>query len=108
MKRMKDIIKKQITMKYEIEKEKVDEIYENLSELDEFLTERITDLFKVKGFAQSRHAYVFYRSFLWEIRRLMKSNLVLIEQLPILDRCRCEEPNEEPIKVCMNCNGYVE
>jgi len=30
------------------------------------------------------------------------------EQLPILDRCGCEEPNEEPIKVCMNCNGYIE
>lgn len=30
------------------------------------------------------------------------------EQLSILDRCGCEEPNEEPIKVCMNCNGYVE
>lgn len=30
------------------------------------------------------------------------------EQLPILDRCECEDPNEEPIKVCMNCNGYVE
>lgn len=30
------------------------------------------------------------------------------EQLPILDRCGCEEPNNEPIKVCMNCNGYVE
>ena len=30
------------------------------------------------------------------------------EQLHILDRCECEEPNEEPIKVCMNCNGYVE
>jgi len=30
------------------------------------------------------------------------------EQLPILDRCGCEEPNEEPIKVCTNCNGYVE
>lgn len=30
------------------------------------------------------------------------------EPLPILDRCECEEPNEEAIKVCMNCNGYVE
>lgn len=30
------------------------------------------------------------------------------EQLPILNRCECEEPNEEPIKVCKNCNGYVE
>jgi len=30
------------------------------------------------------------------------------EQLPILERCECEEPNDEPIKVCMNCNGYVE
>ena len=26
------------------------------------------------------------------------------EQLPILERCECEEP----IKICMNCNGYVE
>ena len=30
------------------------------------------------------------------------------KQLPILDRCGCDEPNEEPIKICMNCNGYVE
>jgi len=30
------------------------------------------------------------------------------EQLPILDRCECEEPKEEPIKICMNCNGYIE
>ena len=30
------------------------------------------------------------------------------EQLSILDRCECEEPKEEPIKICMNCNGYIE
>ena len=41
--------------------------------------------------------------------QLRQSNVVgRTEQLPILDRCGCEEPNEEPIKVCMNCNGYVE
>lgn len=41
--------------------------------------------------------------------QLALSNVVgQSEQLPILDRCGCEEPNEEPIKVCMNCNGYVE
>ena len=26
----------------------------------------------------------------------------------ILEKCECEEPNEEPIKICVNCNGYVE
>ena len=25
-----------------------------------------------------------------------------------LDRCECEEPEEEPIKICLNCNGYIE
>jgi hypothetical protein len=25
-----------------------------------------------------------------------------------LDRCECEEPKEEPIKICLNCNGYIE
>ena len=30
------------------------------------------------------------------------------EQLPILERCECEEPKDEPIKICMNCNGYIE
>ena len=43
----------------------------------------------------------------WLILRLADT-LEQSERLPILDRCECEEPNEEPIKVCMNCNGYVE
>ena len=30
------------------------------------------------------------------------------EQLPIFNRCGCEEPNEYPIKVCMNGDGYIE
>lgn len=30
------------------------------------------------------------------------------KQPPILKRCGCEEPNEEPIKICMSCDGYLE
>lgn len=30
------------------------------------------------------------------------------ELLPVLDRCECFEPQEEPIKICTNCNGYLE
>lgn len=30
------------------------------------------------------------------------------EQLPVLNRCECFEPQEEPIKICTNCNGYLE
>lgn len=45
-----------------------------------------------------------------ELNEQLRKHDVVVrsEQLPILDRCGCEEPNEEPIKVCMNCNGYIE
>lgn len=32
----------------------------------------------------------------------------VVASLPVLNRCECCEPQEEPIKICTNCNGYVE
>ena len=51
-------------MKYEIEKEKVDELIDMIKEFDKLLTERISDLYEIKGMMQARHAYVFYRKLL--------------------------------------------
>ena len=55
-------------MKYEIEKEKVADILEDLKELGELMDERISDLHEIKGMMQARHAYVFYRKLIWELR----------------------------------------
>ena len=30
------------------------------------------------------------------------------EMLAVLDRCECAATQEEPIKICTNCNGYLE
>lgn len=40
---------------------------ELLNDLDNLLTERIEELHKIQGMQQARHAYIYYRSLLWEI-----------------------------------------
>lgn len=37
--------------------------------LERLLTEIIEDLYKVQGMQQARHAYIFYRNSLYEIKR---------------------------------------
>ena len=41
-----------------------------------------------------------------ENKQLILSGVVA--SLPVLERCGCCEPQEEPIKICTNCNGYIE
>jgi len=43
-----------------------------LKELEDLLTERIVDLYEVKGGMQARHAYVFYRERVQRIKELVK------------------------------------
>lgn len=62
-------------MGYKIESEKVDDFFEVVDELDNLLTDRISDLHEVKGGMQARHAYILYRKLLWEARVLMRENL---------------------------------
>jgi hypothetical protein len=45
---------------------------------------------------------------LHDIVKNINCNTVLANCNATLDRCECEEPKEEPIKVCLNCNGYIE
>ncbi len=47
---------------------KISEILEEIKTLDYMLTERIVDFHEVEGHTQARHAYVYYRSLLWDIR----------------------------------------
>ena len=52
--------------------EKLQEIFELANDLDSLLTDRISDLSNVKGFQQSRHAYIYYRTFVWKIKDKLK------------------------------------
>lgn len=62
-------------MEHKIENEKVEDFFEVIDSLDKLLTERISDLYEVKGGMQARHAYILYRKLLWEAKYLMKDNL---------------------------------
>lgn len=45
------------------------EIFGDLKELEDLLTERIADFHEVKGMIQARHAYIFYRSYVYKITK---------------------------------------
>lgn len=45
---------------------KVKEAVEVFQDLDKMLTERISDLYEVKGGMQARHCYSYYRAKVWE------------------------------------------
>jgi hypothetical protein len=62
-------------MKYEIEKENIENIFQALNNLDRLLTERISDLHDVKGMMQARHAYIFYRHQVNNVGTLIKESL---------------------------------
>jgi hypothetical protein len=51
---------------------KKSELLEKINEFDSLLTERISDLHEIKGMMQARHAYIFYRKLLWEIRDIIR------------------------------------
>jgi len=53
------------------EKDNIKETIELIKELDDLLTERIEDFYQVKGMVQARHAYIFYRKLLWEIKEIL-------------------------------------
>lgn len=62
-------------MEYKIENEKVSDFFEVVNDLEKLLTDRISDLYEVKGGMQARHAYILYRKLLREAKYLIKDNL---------------------------------
>lgn len=45
---------------------------EELDELEKLLTERISDMYEIKGMMQARHAYILYRQKVWNVRDILK------------------------------------
>lgn len=64
-----------------------------LGDIEELLTERIVELAEVTGFKQARHAYIYYRSLLYDVRdEIMK----IKEPLPLQP---IEEQKQETVFV---------
>ena len=61
--------------KHTITDEVFTEFIEKMDELERLLSERIVDLHEEKGYAQARHAYVYYRKLLWKAKYLIRDNL---------------------------------
>ena len=62
-------------MEYKIENDKVKDFFEIIDELEKLLTDRISDLYEVKGAMQARHAFVLYRKLLWKAKYLIYDNI---------------------------------
>lgn len=62
-------------MDYRIEHGKVKDFFNVVDELEKLLSERISDLHEVRGGMQSRHAYCYYRSLLWEAKYILRDNI---------------------------------
>jgi hypothetical protein len=68
---------------YHISRKNTNIIQDDINDLDKLLTERIADFHGVRGQIQARHAYIFYRKLLWEIKQKFNDSLVLEEELAI-------------------------
>lgn len=63
------ILIKQIKM---TKQQNINEAIEELRELENLLTQRIVYLHEIKGMMQARHAYVFYRQYVFKAMELLK------------------------------------
>ena len=59
---------------FKINEETMEQFFQITNDLDKLLTERISDLYEVKGGMQSRHAYMYYRDKLHEATNLIQEN----------------------------------
>ena len=57
------------------QKKKLKEALEVLGELEKLLDERVVDFYEVKGMMQARHAYCYYRKYVWEVQRIVRDSL---------------------------------
>jgi hypothetical protein len=70
-------------MKYEIEKNDLNHILGYIKDLEDLLTDRISDCHGVKGAMQARHCYIFYRERLYEIKGKIQSSCKSKEDEPV-------------------------
>lgn len=80
-------------MKYQIEKKVVNSIMIQMDDLEKLLTERVADLHEIKGMMQARHAYIFYRTKLWDLRNEFTDSLTEVKPS---DPIKPIDPIEKP------------
>ena len=66
-------------MKYEINESDVLELLGQFEEINKLMDQRIVDLHKVPGASQARHAYIYYRSLLWESKDKFTNSIKLVK-----------------------------
>ena len=52
----------------------LNEAIEQLEDLSKMFDDRVSDLYQVKGGQQARHAYMFYRKYVWETLAMLKKS----------------------------------
>jgi hypothetical protein len=57
------------------EKKQIKEVMETLKELEKLLDDRIADFYEIKGTMQARHAYCYYRSYVWKSQYALRDIL---------------------------------
>jgi len=67
-------------MNYKIKNGSVHAINNLFKELEDLLTDRISDCHEIKGMMQCRHAYIFYRKLLQEIKMKFNNDLIAGKQ----------------------------
>lgn len=60
---------------FKIKEAVVDKFNEDVDELSDLFDARIKELYKADGFQETRHAFLYYRSLLWEIRYTIQKNI---------------------------------
>lgn len=57
------------------EKKQIKQVMDTLKDLEKLLDERIVDFYEVKGAMQARHAYCFYRDYVWKSQYALRDML---------------------------------
>jgi len=57
-----------------ITRKDLNEAIEQLEDLSKMFDDRVSDLYQVKGGQQARHAYMFYRKYVWETLAMLKKS----------------------------------
>ena len=67
----------------QIENKHVLDAFGLIDDLEQMLTERISELHEVKGMMQQRHVFCYYRKILWEAKYILRDNLIEIPKTKI-------------------------
>ena len=56
-------------------KDTLDNVFEDLNFLSKLMDDAISDLYNVKGGQQARHSYMLYREYMWKMKAELKKGI---------------------------------